>query len=712
MTAQASAFQPSHECDLVLKGGVTSGIVYPAAIARIAKDYRFRAVGGTSAGAIGAAAAAAMEFGRRSARNPVAPAMLAALSEELAEDHDGSPLLQRLFEPEPDNERLFTRLMKLAAIKRARGVAGAALHILLPPLGLAMLVASILVAGLFALSARPTGIATGIALALLFLFATLVMLVAFLILDWAPVVSNELKAAGTHGFGFCSGKAQHRTASGTRLPSLSGWLHDKFQTLAGLDDESPLCFGDLWIAEHRTTGRNRAEAMIAAGANKDRMETMDPVLDLLQRDIELALVASDITRAQSVQLPFMRREDRLYARISDLKGLFPDVVVDWMIAHARTSDLAGVTLGDIDPANLIRLPAPENLPILFAVRMSLSFPFLFRAVRLYIIRHRPGGTQALSELWLADGGITSNFPIHLFDAPIPTRPTFCLNLLSHDDELEPDERGANPAGGGTEQQSDGLTMDTQAPPEELVYMLRSNRGRVSAYTPLPSDGRGALLKFAGRIVTTARQWGDNQLIDVPGYRDRIVHIRMRKNEGGFNFDMDASTIDDLQARGEKAGAVIAERFLPGTLRDPLRPKEKLVLNWANHRMVRFRSFLAGLEVAASRFTTGWTTDLERGESPTGSAGHIAPSIEEMIDVRAKTMGKLAQPTGYPFSNDEQATLAHDMVEQVNALTERAARNSRVGIDFVNGQGTSPRPKPALKLRAPSDTDARAERPAS
>lgn len=519
MRAEPSALQPSHECDLVLKGGVTSGIVYPAAIARIAKDYRFRAVGGTSAGAIGAAAAAAMEFGRRSARNPGAPAMLAALSEELAEDHDGSPLLQRLFEPEPDNEPLFTLLMELAAIKRTRGVAAAALHILLPPLGMAILVAFILVAGLFVLSAHPTGIATGIALVLLFLFTTLVMLVAFLIFDWAPVVSNGLKAAGTHGFGFCSGKAQHCTASGKSLPSLSGWLHDKFQTLAGLDDGSPLCFGDLWIAEHRTAGRDRAEAMIAAGANKDRMETMDPVLDLLQRDIELALVASDITRAQSVQLPFMRREDRLYARISDLKGLFPDIVVDWMIAHARRSDLEGVTLGDIDPADLIRLPASENLPILFAVRMSLSFPFLFRAVRLYIIRHRPGGTQALSELWLADGGITSNFPIHLFDAPIPTRPTFCLNLLYHDDELEPDERGANPTSTGTEPQSDGLTMDAEAPPEELVYMLRSNRGRVSAYTPLPANGMGALLKFAGRIVTTARQWGDNQLIDVPGYRD-------------------------------------------------------------------------------------------------------------------------------------------------------------------------------------------------
>lgn len=43
------------ECDLVMKGGITSGIVYPLAIAEIAKAFRLRSIGGTSAGAIAAA---------------------------------------------------------------------------------------------------------------------------------------------------------------------------------------------------------------------------------------------------------------------------------------------------------------------------------------------------------------------------------------------------------------------------------------------------------------------------------------------------------------------------------------------------------------------------------------------------------------------------------------------------------------------------------
>ncbi|MBB6122935.1 hypothetical protein [Sphingobium subterraneum] len=35
---------PSFECDLVMKGGVTSGIIYPAAVAAIAAHYRLRSL--------------------------------------------------------------------------------------------------------------------------------------------------------------------------------------------------------------------------------------------------------------------------------------------------------------------------------------------------------------------------------------------------------------------------------------------------------------------------------------------------------------------------------------------------------------------------------------------------------------------------------------------------------------------------------------------
>src|SRR5437773_6021106 len=51
-------------CDLVMKGGITSGVVFPKAVARLSDQYRFRNIGGTSAGALAAAGAAAAEYRR------------------------------------------------------------------------------------------------------------------------------------------------------------------------------------------------------------------------------------------------------------------------------------------------------------------------------------------------------------------------------------------------------------------------------------------------------------------------------------------------------------------------------------------------------------------------------------------------------------------------------------------------------------------------
>lgn len=54
----------TEQCDLVMKGGITSGVVYPGLIARLASKYQFKNIGGTSAGAIAAGACAAAQYGR------------------------------------------------------------------------------------------------------------------------------------------------------------------------------------------------------------------------------------------------------------------------------------------------------------------------------------------------------------------------------------------------------------------------------------------------------------------------------------------------------------------------------------------------------------------------------------------------------------------------------------------------------------------------
>ena len=45
---------PTRCCDLVMKGGITSGVLYPPAICAIAEKFYLVGIGGTSAGAIAA----------------------------------------------------------------------------------------------------------------------------------------------------------------------------------------------------------------------------------------------------------------------------------------------------------------------------------------------------------------------------------------------------------------------------------------------------------------------------------------------------------------------------------------------------------------------------------------------------------------------------------------------------------------------------------
>src|SRR5262249_7623741 len=64
LTMAVPSSEPTHQCDLVMKGGITSGVVYPAAVLELQNRYRFRCIGGTSVGAMAAAATAAAEYGR------------------------------------------------------------------------------------------------------------------------------------------------------------------------------------------------------------------------------------------------------------------------------------------------------------------------------------------------------------------------------------------------------------------------------------------------------------------------------------------------------------------------------------------------------------------------------------------------------------------------------------------------------------------------
>src|SRR4051794_39422258 len=100
--------QAALDCDVVMKGGITSGVVYPQAVCELARTYRLRNVGGTSAGAIAAALAAAAELGR--SRGGFAK--LAELPTWIGSGTN----LQSLFQPQRSTRALFRLL--LAAISK------------------------------------------------------------------------------------------------------------------------------------------------------------------------------------------------------------------------------------------------------------------------------------------------------------------------------------------------------------------------------------------------------------------------------------------------------------------------------------------------------------------------------------------------------------------------------------------------------------------
>ena len=90
-------------CDVVMKGGVTSGVVYPMAICKLATAYAIKNIGGTSVGAIAAAITAAAEYRRRQTSSGQGYAELAKLPGFLG----GEGALLALFQPDPVARALF-----------------------------------------------------------------------------------------------------------------------------------------------------------------------------------------------------------------------------------------------------------------------------------------------------------------------------------------------------------------------------------------------------------------------------------------------------------------------------------------------------------------------------------------------------------------------------------------------------------------------------
>ncbi|MFL5781904.1 MAG: SuhR protein [Thermoleophilaceae bacterium] len=551
-------------CDVVMKGGITSGVVYPLAVCELAREFRFRNVGGTSAGAIAAAATAAAEYDRDDGGFN----KLAGLPKWI------SGHLPELFQPQEKTFDLFTMLLagvspgsffdkcRWVLSAAVAGYPWAALLGLSPGLVLTVL-------GIVDWTGGASWL-SGVAIALGLLLA----LIGFALALVARIAWVALTAIPKNGYGMCSGFAPEDRPGAEPLTT---WLHHQINCYAGLGREDVLTFGDL------------RKGPPGAEPRKDR----EPFL-------RLAMMTTNLTNRTAHRLP-LDPEDWYFDEY-EFRRLFPKAVVDRMLLNI--GEEAQVPPRRDGPGRLWPWPAADDLPVIVATRMSLSFPVLLSAIPLWRVDEDLAtftGVREAERCWFSDGGISSNFPVHFFDGILPRWPTFAINLRPFPlgDEQE------------SPRQSDNVVMvkDEDDPLREWWY--REPRGR---FAKLPG--------FLSGIGKTMQNRADEAQMRVPGYRDRVVHVQLTKTEGGMNLAMDKDVIDHLVDRGRVAADLLLGAYGPDA-------PAGSGISWLGHRKTRLRSSLAVLETMMRTTDHGYCYERPAGE-PTYEA-----LVKSVYDSEAK-----------------------------------------------------------------------------
>ncbi|WP_082938839.1 patatin-like phospholipase family protein [Mitsuaria sp. 7] len=596
---QSEADGVSH-CDLVMKGGVTSGVIYPRLVAGLSDRYRFKNIGGTSAGAIAAGASAAAELGRQRG-HAGAFERLARLPEELGAVLPGA-------RPGPGRSRLFTLFQPVPALRRHFDVLTRALGKPAGAAAISVLVGMVAMHGVAVLAMAAVGAAllvpylqflasdgsagpwqkllAVVGLAMIVALVSAAMLGTVL----ALFARSLLRGLKDNGYGLCSGLTQpDQGARGERGGSgevggqtaLTDWLHVYFNELAGKSfDGPPLSFGDLWGPDPAT------------------------------RRINLEVITSAVSQQMVYSIPFRPGTPMFYYDPTEWSLLFPPAVMAALAAPFDGS-YDGPVIESAQGRALRSLPRHGDLPVVVAIRMSLSFPLLLSAVPLYAVdwsrtanqrtqaEARAAATAAerrrlrlrATRIWFSDGGIGSNMPLHLFDAMLPRHPTFAVNLKApHPDHVIRPEDPGNDGG--------------------RIYLPEDDRGGRLRYWPEPDlvDGwehrpaearekapLAGLAGFLWSIVGTMQNWRDEILFPTPGFRDRIVQISQRADEGGLNLAMPAGTIVALAEAGGMAAQRLVARFHPLGVEGGA--------GWDSHRRARLTTFLGVMQPATVGLTS-------------------------------------------------------------------------------------------------------------
>jgi len=616
-------------CDIVMKGGITSGVVYPLAINELAQIYKFKNIGGTSAGAIAAAAAAAAEYCRKANGSDDGFAAVANLPEELA-----GGALEKLFQPQFSTRSLFNLGLTFVGSSHWFFRLTKALFKLFVLFPLGTLLGAL--PGLVILYYLRRDVSTLWPLPLSVAVVLLIIVLPSFLMALLNVVAQALWAIPANNYGLCGGSG----GDGKNKP-LTDWMTDKFEFIAQKKDTStPLIFNDLWTA---------GQTQQASVSSDDR-------------EINLEMMTTNLTLGRPHRIPLEDEKLFYYFRDSEFRNLFPQHIVDYMIhakPHGRGDDQYWEKMSPV----FHPLPAPAALPVVVAARMSLSFPILISAIPLYTFdpslpeNADPRKRPVVERCLFSDGGISSNFPIHFFDSPLPRWPTFGITLSSA-------------SGSMSERELDSTR----------VSLSHCNRPDQTEEDFNRFDEKWWRLGgFVGAILNTLRNWRDQTQARVPGYRDRIATIRLTRSEGGLNLNMPPETIKKLSAFGTLAGEQLRKRFNP-------KESDGSGLNWENQRWIRYRSFMSVFEQMLTRLKRGFEF-----------ASPDVPSYQEMIDSGgiAEKPNSACKPGDKSPLTDRQKEPAKERTERLLDLAELSEKQQEDGVTFEEG---APEPAPALVIR--------------
>jgi predicted acylesterase/phospholipase RssA len=708
-------------CDLVMKGGVTSGVVYPPVILQLAQTYNFRNIGGTSAGAIAACAAAAAELGRKRRNDG---------SRELQKLEDMRRTLQRpgflpaLFHPSWWTAPLLYPLLdfltgwKLPTVLRSfayrfrRQDAAAqpdAAHdrfsggIFTPrqprrrgPWWFSAIVRLVLFAPRLTLSFllhNPLFIITFLVALILgigrraeFSGVASIAINGFLMpwlwaigvcLAYTLVAAVVLATNRRNFFGICSGMPNGRR----RSPALTSWMSDQLDGLAGLwSSDSPA----------NDSVQGRVPLTFEHLAPTDEEDTVE------NWQIKLQMMVTDLSTVQPYLVPFQVKG--FLFREDQMRHFFPEYVVQYLIEQGsetfealHNGDTIVLSARQYNQANPTQryfwLPEGKQLPVIVGMRMSLSFPVLFQAVplwtaRLAALNEGSAGSvveiedKQLQQHLFSDGGIASNFPVHFFDAWLPGHPTFAINLAKYPAEasadtdlgraiennlsvIQPVQPNRRP---GTKRSLPKYSLTANQPDR------RPNRPVPVAdaiHLPLPMDEIfppwqeiHSLLGYVGAMFSTMMNYRDNTQAALPGYRERIVNIRLDKEQGGLNLNMPPEIIGEIDRIGDNAGDMLLTRF-----------------NFQHHQWVRFRVLMAELEERLKELRDVLEDEEQRAlQQSVGASTATVQAVARFKDQKRAVYRRLLTSqvaADYPFlpANDrmsDQEWLQH-AIEQLSDL---------------------------------------------